>query len=286
LGNPFSRRYNKKEPVRKEVRIICRIYLLRRLAMKIFQPQEIIHALQTVLNIDQRASGLNYLQKIAQNIAQTFECKYILIGHAIKPENSSVQTDVVWADKDYGENFTYELKGTPCENVLSGNRVCIYPKDVVTLFPQDTLLKEMNCESYVGAPMLTRDGQLSGLMVLLDDKPIKERNFSASIVEFLAMRVGAELDRYYMEEHLKRQVIERTTELEQINHELETALSEIRTLRGIIPICSSCKKVRDDKGYWQQVEAYITQHSEATFSHGICPQCMEKYYQELDTHKQ
>lgn len=254
--------------------------------MKTFQPQEIVQALQTVLNIDQRVSGMDYLQKITKNIAQTFECRYILIGHAVKPDNEAVQTDVAWADTDYLQNFTYQLKGTPCENVLSGNRVCVYPKDVANLFPADKLLKEMNCESYVGAPMITREGKLTGLMVMLDEQPVEDTDFYSSVIEFLAMRIGAELERYYMEEHLKRQVLERTEELEDANRELQNALSEIKTLQGIIPICSSCKKVRNDQGFWQQVEAYVTQHSEAKFSHAVCPQCMEKYYEELNSLKE
>jgi len=59
---------------------------------------------------------------------------------------------------------------------------------------------------------------------------------------------------------------------------LEKAQQEIKTLRGIIPICTSCKKIRDDEGYWQQVETYIGHHSEALFSHGVCPDCMEELY--------
>ncbi|MCF7802980.1 MAG: hypothetical protein K9N46_07870 [Candidatus Marinimicrobia bacterium] len=61
---------------------------------------------------------------------------------------------------------------------------------------------------------------------------------------------------------------------------LEKAYNELKTLRGILPICSSCKKIRDDDGYWQQVESYVTDHSEAMFSHGICPECIEKHYPE------
>lgn len=59
---------------------------------------------------------------------------------------------------------------------------------------------------------------------------------------------------------------------------LEKALSEVKTLSGLIPICSHCKKIRDDKGYWNQVEAYIQEHSDAKFSHGICRDCMQQYY--------
>ena len=60
--------------------------------------------------------------------------------------------------------------------------------------------------------------------------------------------------------------------------DLKKAYSEIKQLRGIIPICSSCKKIRDDSGYWHQVEEYISEHSDAMFSHGICPECSKKLY--------
>ena len=54
--------------------------------------------------------------------------------------------------------------------------------------------------------------------------------------------------------------------------------SEIKRLRGMLPICSSCKKIRDDKGYWNQIEVYIRDHSDAEFTHGICPECIKKLY--------
>ncbi len=63
--------------------------------------------------------------------------------------------------------------------------------------------------------------------------------------------------------------------------ELREALSSIRTLRGLLPICSSCKKIRDDRGLWNQIEAYVAHHSEAEFSHGICPQCVERHHPDL-----
>jgi hypothetical protein len=59
---------------------------------------------------------------------------------------------------------------------------------------------------------------------------------------------------------------------------VEEAMSKIKVLNGLIPICASCKKIRDDKGYWNQLEEYINEHSEATFSHGVCPACAEKLY--------
>lgn len=68
----------------------------------------------------------------------------------------------------------------------------------------------------------------------------------------------------------------------RLNKELSKALEEIKTLRGIIPLCSCCKKIRDDKGYWQQVDQYITEHTEAVISHGMCLQCSDELYGGLE----
>jgi PAS domain S-box-containing protein len=72
-------------------------------------------------------------------------------------------------------------------------------------------------------------------------------------------------------------------ERENLIMELQEALTEVKTLTGLIPICASCKKIRDDNGYWQQVESYIQKHSEAHFTHGLCPDCMDKYFPDIAT---
>ncbi len=64
----------------------------------------------------------------------------------------------------------------------------------------------------------------------------------------------------------------------RLNKELEKALKEIKTLQGILPICSSCKKIRDDKGYWSQIEAYFRVHTDVGFTHSICPECAARLY--------
>jgi AmiR/NasT family two-component response regulator len=73
-------------------------------------------------------------------------------------------------------------------------------------------------------------------------------------------------------------------ELQTRNDKLQAALTNMKTLRGLLPICASCKRIRDDHGYWQQVEIYIREHSEADFTTGICPECAKRlypdYYQE------
>ena len=67
----------------------------------------------------------------------------------------------------------------------------------------------------------------------------------------------------------------------QLLRQLQDALANIKTLRGLLPICAACKNIRDDQGYWDQLESYISRHSEAQFTHGICPDCVKKLYPEL-----
>jgi len=90
-------------------------------------------------------------------------------------------------------------------------------------------------------------------------------------------KVGGEI--YYtgiIRDISKRKQIEE--ERNQLIKRLQDSLAKIKTLSGMLPICASCKKIRDDKGYWNQIETYIHNHSEAQFSHGICPECAKKLY--------
>ena len=84
-----------------------------------------------------------------------------------------------------------------------------------------------------------------------------------------------------MQERLRAQV-----EKDRLIVELKDALSKVKTLSGLLPICASCKKIRDDKGYWNQIEHYIRGHSEAEFSHSICPECTQKALDEIAKYDQ
>ena len=95
-------------------------------------------------------------------------------------------------------------------------------------------------------------------------KPVRKVELLARVGSALMLKM--EIDR--------RKAQEKT--LEKANAELRQALQEVKVLRGFIPICMSCKKIRDDGGYWQQIESYIQKHSEALFSHGVCPGCYQK----------
>ena len=80
---------------------------------------------------------------------------------------------------------------------------------------------------------------------------------------------------------LEKKIQQQNKEKDELIAKLQNALDKVKFLSGLLPICSSCKKIRDDKGYWQQIESYIREHSEAQFSHGICPDCVKKLYPKL-----
>jgi len=105
-----------------------------------------------------------------------------------------------------------------------------------------------------------KDGKI--IPVEISARPMKTRNQTYIIGIFRDIR-----DRKKMDE-----------EKENLIRELESALKEVKSLSGLLPICSSCKKIRDDKGYWNRLEEYIQKHSSAQFSHGICPDCCDRLY--------
>jgi PAS domain S-box-containing protein len=112
-----------------------------------------------------------------------------------------------------------------------------------------------------------------------EDLPLETRDRGRIDVEFVS--------NVYLVNHKKviqcniRDITQRKRieeERRRLIYDIQDALTKIKRLRGLLPICASCKKIRDDKGYWNQLETYIQEHSEAEFSHGFCPECMKKLY--------
>ncbi|OIP46581.1 MAG: hypothetical protein AUK28_07015 [Desulfobacterales bacterium CG2_30_60_27] len=113
------------------------------------------------------------------------------------------------------------------------------------------------------------------------------KGYEAGAVDYLTKPIESEIlqskVKVFCELHRQDQVIRRQLlEIEEKNRLLEKQLGEIKTLRGFIPICSACKKIRNDQGYWEAIEVYIRNHSEAEFSHGLCPECIETLYKKYD----
>lgn len=118
------------------------------------------------------------------------------------------------------------------------------------------------------------------VMTGLDDQQLGFEAVYAGAQDYLVKgRVSGEMLVRSIRYAIERKKIE--NEKLQVIAELQEALTKVKVLSGFLPICCSCKKIRDDKGYWQQIESYIQKHSQAEFSHGICPECSRKLYPEL-----
>lgn len=129
------------------------------------------------------------------------------------------------------------------------------------------------------ASQITSDQQSAGLEAGADGyiaRPIANRELLARVEAFLRIK-RVETALRQREAELQAALREKALMIT----ELKAALSEVKTLSGLLPICAGCKKVRDDQGFWSQVETYVSQHTDATFTHGLCPGCIAKYYPEL-----
>ncbi|WP_417909710.1 response regulator [Candidatus Electronema sp. PJ] len=151
--------------------------------------------------------------------------------------------------------------GTRALNILS--KVC---PDLILL---DVMMPDI--DGFETCRRIKGDQRLVGVpvvfMTALDSVEDKVAGFAAGGVDYITKP-------FQQVEVLAR--IKTHIMLRKREQELEQALTEIKTLTGILPICSYCKQIRNDKGYWQQVEDYISQHSAALFSHGLCPDCYKK----------
>lgn len=159
------------------------------------------------------------------------------------------------------------------------------PPTLIDLILMDVLMPELDgveaCRQIKGRPhlcdipiiMVTANNDRSNLQAAFAagandyiTKPVNNLELLARASSALALK--KEMDcRKAREEELRRS-----------NDELQKALRDVKVLRGLIPICASCKKIRNDGGFWQQLEEYIGEHSEAEFSHGICQPCVKKLY--------
>jgi hypothetical protein len=160
--------------------------------------------------------------------------------------------------------------GLYCETVIKTGKKLLVPNALSDKDWQNNPDVKLNMISYLGFPILLPNGKPFGTICVLDNK---ENSYSQSY-ERLILNL-----RDTIQEHLE--LLFMNSALGEENKKLKDYIAEIRTLRAILPICSNCRKIRDDEGYWQEVESYISSHSDTVFSHGICPECVRKLYPEL-----
>lgn len=152
-----------------------------------------------------------------------------------------------------------------CAHTILGDEVMIVEDATADRrFADNPLVKgEPHIRFYAGAPLIDREGFAIGSICVIDRKPRPLTSEQNRALQALARQIISQLE------------FRRTCSV------LADALAELKTLHGLLPICSHCKEVRDDAGYWQSVESYFKAHTDAEFSHGICPKCLKAHYPEV-----
>ncbi|MBI5569873.1 MAG: GAF domain-containing protein [Desulfomonile tiedjei] len=160
--------------------------------------------------------------------------------------------------------------GLYCETVIQTKNRLLVPNALLDKDWRNNPDVKLNMISYLGFPILLPNGNPFGTICVLDHKENSYSQTYERLILQLRDTIQGQLEILFMNHVLGEE-----------NKKLKDYITEIKTLRAILPICSKCKKIRDDEGYRHEVELYISAHSETLFSHGICPQCAQSLYPEF-----
>lgn len=227
--------------------------------------------LQVFYEIAMELSPEATLQNTARKCLSAYLHKLgCMAGMVLRAENSSGEerlTPVAAMPQNLLENEIYTAERDKIrEMVKSGGMAALLASLPIKGLINDGHFYLLTLKDF-GALLLIKKGEPFDITVLHNIKRLNDKLAQACIA-------GLYTDR------LEATVQARTRDLQETNRKLTESIANIKTLTGLLPICASCKKIRDDKGYWNQIETYVREHTEAEFTHGLCPACMHKLYPE------
>ena len=185
--------------------------------------QSVAHTIGTAIRHSRLASALRqaahagagggggFFDDLVDLLIKTLECDVAFVGHLVSTDPERVETLAVNRGGRRVRNFGYDLKDTPCESVI-GKSTCVYPEDVQSQFPDDLMLVKMGIQGYVGWPLFDSGGKPLGVLAALSRRPLAEPAFAQTILETLAARTAAEVERRRVEQTL-RHSLERSRQL-------------------------------------------------------------------------
>src|SRR6266536_1058035 len=146
-------------------------------------------------------TGRDFFSSLVRHLAFALQVSYAFLAEC--RDGRHARSLAFWKAADFGENFQFDITGTPCEKVLEGN-TCLYSHGLQTLFPEDTGLVELGAESYLGMPLFDSSQRVIGHLAVLDTKPMPEDSRTITILKIFSARAGAELERYHTAEALRQ----------------------------------------------------------------------------------
>jgi PAS domain S-box-containing protein len=154
--------------------------------------------------------GEAFFRSLVFELAMALQVRYAFIGRLMAFRSNHIQTVALCVGGKIVENIEYDLTGTPCETVV-GKTLCFYPRDLQTIFPKDSLLVDMQAQSYLGIPLFNTRREPIGLIAVVDDHPMQESELAKNLLTIFAARAGAELERLQAEENY-RNIVENVSE--------------------------------------------------------------------------
>jgi hypothetical protein len=173
-----------------------------------------------------------------------------------------------------GDREHFLGSGLYCETVINTKDKLLIPNALKNEKWKNNPDIKLNMISYLGFPIYQPDGKAFGTICVLDNKENAYSEIYGHLILQFRDIIQSQLGLIYMNK-----------ELGEKNRELSDYLKEIKVLRGILPLCSYCKKIRNDQGNWEEVDAYIDKHSNAGVSHSICPECSKEHYPDFVKNK-
>jgi PAS domain S-box-containing protein len=206
-----------------------------------------------------KVSGLDYFRTITGLLSKAFGTRYCIVARISETEADRAYTIHCWANGTERENFSFSLKGSSSMNVLLGYTT-FYPRKLRDMFPGDELVATLGADSYMGAPVFNSKGEVTGMIILMDDKPMEEIPNSRYVLSLLASRAGTEIDRIDSENRMQQKIDELTestgrTEkfLQVLTHDLKNPFSSIMGFAELLR-----EKIQDfDKNKINQLAAAI-----------------------------
>ncbi|WP_414529677.1 GAF domain-containing protein [Nodularia chucula] len=178
-------------------------------------------------------TGNDFFPALVENLAMALDVTYAFVFHTLDNSLQKVKSINFWAVDHIGENFEYELINTPCQKVIQQKMLCAYSSGLQDVFPDNLLLEQLEAESYIGVPLLDLNENVIGNLCIVDVKPLEISERTKTLLQVFAARASVELQRKWAEEEKKQayeqlefRVEERTAELVEVNHTLESEIQE------------------------------------------------------------
>jgi signal transduction histidine kinase len=208
-----------------------------RLQAEILDRQKSEQILRSIVEGTVSATGINFFRSLVRSLAQALGVRYAFISECMDAPPTRVRSFAFWVGKEFGEEFEYNLRGTPCELVIESNSYQCFPDRIQTIFPEEKdEFEAMEAQSYAGIPLLTATGELLGHLAVLNDKSMESNERDRAILEIFAARAAAEMERLQIEKALAR--------LAEIGELAATIVHEVRNpLTTIMMSLNAFKKL-------------------------------------------